>query len=121
MVVDANEAWNFAYVLPSLNPNDNIQLVISNALQMGWSKSPAFFCAATKTARDLADKYIADNHEFKPQPSEDICMNIDWDKIPAALRNDDEVKIFYLVESYLDNFITMIQTTDKDRLLQITC
>ena len=85
MVVDAIEAWNFAYVLPSLNPDDDIQLVIPNALQMGWSKSPTFFCAATETARDLADKYIANNRKFEPQPSEDICMNIDWDKIRAAI------------------------------------
>jgi hypothetical protein len=29
--------------------------VVPAALQMGWTSSPAFFCAATKTGRDLAE------------------------------------------------------------------
>ena len=44
MVVDEDKAWNFAYVLPPKNDDDPIMLVIPNALQMGWSESPPFFC-----------------------------------------------------------------------------
>jgi hypothetical protein len=55
-------------------PGDTVQLVIPDALQMGWSESPPFFCAATKTARDViqADmdtkshvtKGLARNHKY---------------------------------------------------------
>ena len=57
MVVDKAQAWNFAYVLPKLDPTEETMLVIPDALQMGWSLSPPYFCAATKTARDVADQY----------------------------------------------------------------
>jgi hypothetical protein len=39
MAVNADNAWNFAYVLPEAGPDDPIQLVISDALQTGWSES----------------------------------------------------------------------------------
>ena len=54
MVVNEADTWNFAYVLSPLKPGDDIELVIPDALQMGWSESPPFFCAATETARDIA-------------------------------------------------------------------
>ena len=50
MVVNEADTWNFAYVLSPLKPGDDIELVIPDALQMGWSESPPFFCAATETA-----------------------------------------------------------------------
>jgi hypothetical protein len=53
MAVNAEDAWNFAYVLPGGKLGDPVQLVIPDALQMGWSESPPFFCAATETARDF--------------------------------------------------------------------
>jgi hypothetical protein len=39
MAVNKVDAWNFAYVLQGAGPNDPVQLVIPNALQLGWSKS----------------------------------------------------------------------------------
>eukprot|EP00978_Attheya_sp_CCMP212_P010169 scaffold24432_cov29-Attheya_sp.AAC.1 len=51
MVVEAEDAWNFAYVLPD-PPGSPIRLVVPHALQMGWTQSPAFFCSATETTRD---------------------------------------------------------------------
>ena len=50
IVVNEADTWNFAYVLLPLKPGDDIELVIPDALQMGWSESPPFFCAATETA-----------------------------------------------------------------------
>jgi hypothetical protein len=37
MVVNSHEAWNFAYVLPPAHPDDPPELVVPDALQMGWS------------------------------------------------------------------------------------
>jgi hypothetical protein len=42
--------WNFCYVL--LQPEgEPVRLVVPASLQMGWVKSPPYFCAASKTAR----------------------------------------------------------------------
>jgi hypothetical protein len=49
MAVNKVDAWNLVYVLPGAGPHEPIQLVIPDALQMGWSESPPFFCAATET------------------------------------------------------------------------
>ena len=90
MVVDEDKAWNFAYVLPPKNDDDPIMLVIPNALQMGWSESPPFFCAGTETARDVADKFWQESQKYyreedlymQPHPNEGTVMNIDWSTIP---------------------------------------
>ena len=37
MVVNSNEAWKFAYLLTPVNPDDPPELVVPDALQMGWS------------------------------------------------------------------------------------
>jgi len=52
MAVGNEDAWNFCYVLPSENDNIDIEIVVPNALQMGWCESTPFFCAASKMARD---------------------------------------------------------------------
>ena len=120
MVVNEDNAWNFAYVLPKLKPTDKTQLVIPDALQMGWSESPAFFCAATETGRDIAEVYFRESSSLPTQTNEDIIMNIDWSKIPTDVKQDKDIKILHLLEVYIDDFIGMIQTTDKDILLRLT-
>ena len=45
MAVSGDNAWNFCYILPSINESDdmdNIELVVPNNLQMGWSESPPY-------------------------------------------------------------------------------
>jgi hypothetical protein len=56
MAVKEADTWNFAYVLLGAGLHEPIQLIIPDALQMGWRESPPFFCAATETARDIIDK-----------------------------------------------------------------
>jgi hypothetical protein len=52
MLVAETDKWNFAYVLPQLD-GQPLQLVIPHALQVGWTESPGYFCAATKTGQDM--------------------------------------------------------------------
>lgn len=52
MVVAPGEEYNFAYVLLQAEGKP-AKLVIPSAIQMGWKESPAFFCGATETARDV--------------------------------------------------------------------
>ena len=70
MCVSEEDAWNFAYVLPQEHLDEEIYLVIPDALQMGWCESPAFFCAATETARDVAENYHATNAILPEHPNE---------------------------------------------------
>jgi hypothetical protein len=57
MVVEPEARWNVAYVMPSAR-GEPVRLVIPRAVQMGWNESPAYFCATTETARDVAQSWI---------------------------------------------------------------
>ena len=50
---EQGEEYNFAYVLPQA-PGKPVKLVVPTSLQMGWIESPPYFCAASETARDVA-------------------------------------------------------------------
>jgi hypothetical protein len=44
---------------------------------MGWGELiPPIFCAATETARDIAQENFNNNNVMAPQPMEDIMMVI---------------------------------------------
>jgi hypothetical protein len=60
MLVAESDKWNFAYVLPGV-VGQPTRLVIPHALQMGWTESPGYFCAATETGRDILQALI-DGH-----------------------------------------------------------
>lgn len=51
------EEWSFAYVLPQ-HKGEPTRLVVPTSLQMGWVKSPPYFCAASETACDVATQYV---------------------------------------------------------------
>ena len=76
MAVNDDAAWNFCYVLPSTNPDielDEIELVVPNSLQMGWCESPPFFCAGSETARDVIEELLNnDPASLPPHPLEDL-------------------------------------------------
>ena len=54
-VVEEEAKWNFCYVLPKLHPDEPTMLVVPKCLQMGWTESPAYFCVASESARDIAE------------------------------------------------------------------
>lgn len=69
LVCGEGAEYNFAYVMPQPE-GEPIRIVIPTSLQMGWVESPGFFCAASETARDVADTYVRtpvgslDSHKF---------------------------------------------------------
>ena len=109
MIVLKEDSYNFAYVLPKTNESDPTQIVIPNSLQMGWVNSPGFFCAATETARDVADTNITNNVKTEKQKFEKVIMNFPLSEF-QWLDNTNE-KFRHLVEVYVDNFILLLQTT----------
>ena len=82
MVVNSNESWNFDYTLPPVNPDDPPELVVPDALQMGWPESPAFFCAATETARYIAESSYKSGRPMPPHPDEYIVLDANWYTLP---------------------------------------
>lgn len=115
MVVNETDAWNFAYVLPKIHPSAPTELVVPTSIQMGWSESPAFFCAATETARDLAEQRF---QLPTPQPEhhmEDIVM----ESSPIADTPLPTPRPLTLIEVYLDDFIAATQSTNLTHLRQV--
>ena len=49
---------------------------------MGWSESPDFFCAATETAKDIAESYNKSETSMSPHPDEHTVLDINWDSLP---------------------------------------
>ena len=119
MVINEDDAWNFAYVIPPKNETDDIKLVIPDALQMGWSESPPFFCAATETARDLAEQYYGQDIPCPAHTDENIILNINWSELPAEQKNPD-LAFLHLLEVYIDDFIGLIQSVNKNEILKFT-
>ena len=70
MVVAPEDAWNFAYVLLPADSKQQLleetELVVPEALQMGWCKSPPFFCATSETAQDVIEQ-LFDSKTSLPQ------------------------------------------------------
>ena len=93
--------------------------MILSALQMGWSKSPAFFCAASETARDVAEARCQDLVGALPAHKlEDFLFPPGkWEEatIPEQRSN-----LFKLLEVYIGNFCALSQTTKVEELLHIT-
>ena len=126
MCVPEDDQMQFCYVLPPLptsdstNPTaslDDVMLVVPAALQMGWTSSPAFFCAATETGRDVAED-LRLCPELPPHPLEHHMT----DPIPPHLlqlpaHTPDVESLLHLFEVYIDDFCALLQSTDPTVLL----
>ena len=60
---------SFSYVVPPLPSDTTIYLCVDLVLPMGWVSSPPFFGAASETASDLANFYMANNFLPKYGPT----------------------------------------------------
>ena len=57
LFVELAQKWNFCYVMLD-PPGAPSRMVVPSALQMGWEESPAYFCTATETDRNLIDMLL---------------------------------------------------------------
>jgi hypothetical protein len=108
------QEWNFSYVLPQ-EEGQPIRLVVPNSLQMGWVESPAYFCTASETARDLAAWHAerpvgqVPNHKFLPHAMSDERVQ----QLPATADNSD---LRYFLDVYVDDFIQLAIPTSQQQL-----
>jgi hypothetical protein len=111
------EQWKFAYVL-SQPPGSPVILVIPSSLQMAWIELPPFFCAATKTSRDIAMEYSntavgsLNKHKFKAYLKGDVTFEEFQEK-------ESNRTLCYLLEVYVDVFISLIIPATKEEMLHI--
>ncbi len=114
MVCQAGEEWNFAYILPN-HPGQPVEIVVPSALQMGWTLSPPFFCAASETARDVAATYISEPVGSLPKhPLEDHMMPEDF-ALPdlSTMSLQQGAHFLHMLEVYVDDFVQLAQTKDE--------
>ena len=120
LAVNDVDAWNFAYVLPSTDPNiaiDDIEIVVPNSLQMGWSESPPFFCSASETGRDVIDKLLNDEIELPEHLFEARMFDPTIQYVaPPSKRSETTT----LIEVYVDDFIAMTNDISHPNLLRIS-
>lgn len=100
-------------------------IVIPASLQMGWTSSPPFFCAATETGRDIAEllRTVATlpPHEMEDgmiTPAEPGLITLvqhptTWEEDSFAQRRQD---FEYLFEVFVDDYIACVQSTDEEVL-----
>jgi hypothetical protein len=109
------EEWNFCYVLPPLHPYDPIQLVVPTLLQMGWIDSPPYFCAASETARDVAEQYLQLSlgslkpHKFLPLTE----LLTGTNELPV---NNGSGDFKSPLEVYMDDYIGLAIPTSRPQL-----
>ena len=116
MVCALGEEWNFAYVLPN-HPGKPVEIVVPSALQMGWTYSPPFFCAASETARDVAQSYAAEPLGSLPEhPLENHTLPDSLHLPRPSDLKDDKSKsaaaFLHMLEVYVDDFVQLAQSTD---------
>ena len=110
MVVAKGAEWNFAYVLPKTSPEQPTQLVIPDALQMGWTESPPFFCAASETGRDIADQLLCqDPNLLPPHPLENLSLPHEPTSSEVQRFN---ANFLCHLECYVDDYICLLQSSD---------
>ena len=106
--------WNFAYLLPSSTAA--LTLVVPSALQMGWIESPAYFCAASETSRDVAASYA--NTPLGSIPSHmflaDTTTTPRYLLLPTTPA--PESPFDYLIEVYMDDFIGLALAQTRQQL-----
>ena len=126
MVVPEKDEFNFCYVLPQTHEDDPIQIVVPSSLQMGWTFSPPYFCAATETARDVAAT-LAHEPTLPPHPFEAATMTEEdaiklhrlacpstWSSTTLPEYRD---ALTALLECYVDDFVGALQSTNPKDLL----
>jgi hypothetical protein len=145
MVVPEEDQFNFAYVLPQPQGSEDSEpmIVVPSSLQMGWKHSPPYFCAASKTGRDVGEHLLHQPIGSLPaHPFEQHMLNLmdpallldstdhptQWDDaaLPAysvklgSLLATHKADFFKLLEVYVDDSIGVLHSNDLEVLHRVT-
>ena len=120
MVVNEEDAWNFCYIIPSNDKNaslDDTKIVVPNSLQMGWCESPAFFCAASETARDVIQQLLKTT---LPPHNFELLMTPKSLKTTTNMAIQDLHNTITLLEVFVDDFIGCTDDLSRKHLLNLS-
>ena len=119
LAVNNDDAWNFAYVLPSEDPNisiDDIEIVIPNSLQMGWCESPPLFCSASETGRDVIESLLQGKTQLPPHAFEERM----FDPSTPYGSHQPNIDAVTLVEVYVDDYIGVTNDCSREHLTKVS-
>jgi hypothetical protein len=116
LITSHDAAYNFCYVLPAAPGDGPPHIVVPSALQMGWKQSPAAFCAATETGRDIIQGYI-DKRTTLPSHPMEAFMTPARPAKKQSLDSDMPSQATYV---YVDDFIlAAVEDSSGTRLANI--
>ena len=112
LMTERGSEYNFAYVLPQ-EEGKPPRIVIPTPLQMGWTESPPFFCAAAETARDVAQSYAQTEVGSLPAHKFDGFTKTatEYQALPDNATSTEA--LLYLIEVFVDDFIGMCVPRSK--------
>jgi hypothetical protein len=120
MVVPEDNEWHFAHVLPKASLDEPTNLVIPSSLQMGWCDSPAYFCAASETALDVAETLAAKPEGSLEEQISRACCSAPRTG-PRSGRWKQPQQSTRLLLVYINDFIQLAQMTDPNKLRHFSC
>ena len=94
----AGEEWTFTYALPQ-PPGEHVRLVVPTLLQMRWVELLPYFCAATKTAQDVATEYIEMNLGTRPHHKFEAYAMGAPDAMAQPKESTCEASLKYMLEA----------------------
>jgi hypothetical protein len=110
------EELNFAYVLPQ-PPGMPTTLVIPTSLQMGWIESPAYFCSASETSRDVSATYSQTALGSLPQHKFQHFIEGGDEFLLLPKTTDNDMR--FLLEVFVDDFMSLVIATSKQQLVHV--
>ena len=117
LVVLHLQAWDFYYVRPGSDVwtvyLGETEFVAPTALQMGWWKSPPFFCSVSETARGIISDLVKDNTTPPWHKFEGVM-------IPTYLHPNMAEKPVDIIEVFVNDFIGATNNSDLTHLLNLS-
>ena len=111
------QAQYLCYVIPTSDGRPvflgETELVVPKALQIGWCKSPPFFCAGSETARDSISDLVKENTEL-PWHKFEVVM------IPTSLHPTMPEITVDIIEIFVDDFIGTTNNADITHLFHLS-
>jgi hypothetical protein len=112
LIVNPEQKCNFCYVMPD-PPGSRVRIVVPSALQMGWAESPACFCAATETGRDIIELLLRDEIDLPEHPFEQFMTPSEVPKTaPPGAEPYTSIGVF------VDDYVLAVVENDDRTLLR---
>ena len=115
LMTERGSEYNFAYVLLQ-EKGKPPKIVTPTPMQMGWTQSQPFFCAAAETARDVAQEYAQTKVGSLPAHKFDLYTKTtkEYKAMKNISQNNEE--LLYLIEVFVDDFVGMCIPQNKIHL-----